>query len=337
MNSLDIVQEKKCSFIICLKFVACLLILNSHCRDIYPFYFLALGGGHGNAIFFALSGFCLANIKFNFCCWFKKRILRILPVTLVVLFSGLVYNVASQRLCLDYDIVFHDVLNRYWFVWAILIYYVFFYFIIKNGNVKRTTTCLISFALGYVALYAFLYTKNTFFIELEGFSPIKVYFYFGVMLMGGLLRQLNEKVCRYVEKMNVFVLLGFILILGVVWVGEYASMFVWNKLYSLQFLIHLSICSFAALIILLGKKLDRYINVQNKLYNLLIVPIADATLEIYLIQVTFKALSLYFVFPTNWALFMIGSILLGKLAQICNSFFYRSIPNFFFNGSYQKK
>lgn len=327
----DVFVQKK-NYITCLRFLACLLILNSHCRDIYPYYFLALGGGHGNAIFFALSGFCLADIKIDFTAWIRKRLLRILPVTFFVLITGILFNVLTDQVPLNARTIFYDVLNRYWFVWAIIIYYVVFYLVIHYGNAKGTIACLSLFVICYAFLYAIMYTKDSFFIELEGFSFFKVYFYFGVMLLGGLLRLMNERIDRFVERANTFILLSLVLASTIIWVCEYACMFVFHKMFLFQCVIHVSIFSFSAFIILLAKKMDRYIDDKKKSYICLISPIAECTLEVYLVQVTFKSVAMFFVFPVNWLLFVVGAIVLGKTIQT-----YRSILNFFFRGSYQKK
>ena len=58
--------EKKKYYIFELaKFLACLMIINSHCRGLYPLQYLAIGGAFGNGIFFILSGYFNCNIKNN--------------------------------------------------------------------------------------------------------------------------------------------------------------------------------------------------------------------------------------------------------------------------------
>ena len=57
-------------FINYLKFIATLLITNSHFGDIWPVSAMASGGLLGNILFFAVSGFLLFNIKDSFPKWF---------------------------------------------------------------------------------------------------------------------------------------------------------------------------------------------------------------------------------------------------------------------------
>lgn len=78
-------------FIIVLKVLACFLITNSHCRDIYPWYFLAIGGGFGNSIFFAVSGYCLAVIGQEFGAWYRKRCKRLIPALALAICMDLVF------------------------------------------------------------------------------------------------------------------------------------------------------------------------------------------------------------------------------------------------------
>lgn len=54
------------SFIHYLRTIATVLITNSHYSHIWPIADLAAGGLIGNILFFAVSGFCLFNIKENF-------------------------------------------------------------------------------------------------------------------------------------------------------------------------------------------------------------------------------------------------------------------------------
>ena len=62
-----------------LRILAMILITNSHFGGIYPKSSMAFGGLLGNIIFFAVSGYCLADIKEPFGKWYPKRLLRIYP------------------------------------------------------------------------------------------------------------------------------------------------------------------------------------------------------------------------------------------------------------------
>ena len=68
-------------FVTVLKALAACLITNAHYTGIYPTDIIANGGLIGDVLFFAVSGYCLYNIKFGFVKWYSKRIVRCyLPV-----------------------------------------------------------------------------------------------------------------------------------------------------------------------------------------------------------------------------------------------------------------
>ena len=203
--------------IILLRALACLLIINSHCREIYPIPFLAVGGGHGNAIFFVISGFCLARINNNFTMWYGRRLKRILPVTAGILACCIVIEYTGGQLkgsFLEWVLWY---LDKYWFVWAILLFYIGFYAVFNSGSIKRITVSLIAYLIGYILLYLFVVDKNIFSVELEGFSPFKVYFYLGVFLLGGYIRLLHEKLdFGKISLSRVSVCLGMIVLTAIV-------------------------------------------------------------------------------------------------------------------------
>ena len=68
------------NFVFYLKSVATILITNSHYDKIWPSSAMAIGGLLGNVLFFAVSGFCLYEIKGSFLRWYGKRFLRIYPI-----------------------------------------------------------------------------------------------------------------------------------------------------------------------------------------------------------------------------------------------------------------
>ena len=53
-------------FINCLRALAATLITNAHYTNVYPISIIANGGLLGDILFFAVSGFCLYNIKLKF-------------------------------------------------------------------------------------------------------------------------------------------------------------------------------------------------------------------------------------------------------------------------------
>ena len=111
-----------------LKFLAIILITNSHMELLYGKYnALATGGAIGNALFFFCSGFTLFLKPINgikdFPDWYKRRFNRIYPSVLAVAFV----------FCTFWDVhwdINHVILyGGRWFVRLIMVYYVFIFVI----------------------------------------------------------------------------------------------------------------------------------------------------------------------------------------------------------------
>lgn len=105
-----------------LKFIAILLVVNSHMNMCYPpsCRFLATGGAIGVALFFLTSGYTLFLGRMDgFAIWYKRRLGRIFPTTLVCCII--------QALIIGST--FYERSSGCWFIRCILLYYVFLYFI----------------------------------------------------------------------------------------------------------------------------------------------------------------------------------------------------------------
>lgn len=315
-------KKKKDAFITLLRVLACILILNSHCRDIYPLYFLAVGGGQGNAIFFIVSGYCLARIKDPFPRWYRRRLGRILPATFVVLALGMFLDGPAGFCAVPIQEIFLRYLNRYWFVWAILLYYCVFAVVYRKGSLLAGRVALGCYAAIYFLLYLLVVDKTVFSVELEGFSPFKVYFYFGVFLIGGFirLRVLSASRPEEGEKRTAILSVAVILVSLIVWCGEYALIMVFQTAYFAQFLIHVGVFAFGAATLTLGVCVQHRVRLPKGNAGVFLDKMADSTLEIYLIQVTIKPLVTGFPFPADWVLFIVLSIAAGMALHGCLEF-----------------
>ena len=192
-----------------LRMLACLMITNSHCKEIYPVSLLALGGGQGNALFFILSGYLLAVPKEEFCIWIKKRLVHILPSWVIMLIVAAIIS-RPDNLALY-------VLSKFWFVAAILLYYPVFYVVCRRNWISQG---ILIHAVGYLIFYLCIYLRQpSVFVDVAEFSAFKLYPYFSGMMIGAWIRnhqfQLDGKMtlCRCA----VFVLIGLL-----VWGGEFS-------------------------------------------------------------------------------------------------------------------
>lgn len=86
-----------------------------------------------------MSGYCLANINIGFREWIKKRANRILPATIIFLLLRIILiDGKSEFANTDFSVLIKRYVDLYWFVFAILLYYVIFYFAIKGQSIKNT-------------------------------------------------------------------------------------------------------------------------------------------------------------------------------------------------------
>ena len=109
-----------------IKFIAAILITNSHMVSLYPGRFspLATGGAIGDGLFFFCSGFLLMKgSRMDFFNWYKKRINRIYPTVFAIAIINIVAFGSNPSLK-------HVILNGGgWFVQAILLFYALFWFV----------------------------------------------------------------------------------------------------------------------------------------------------------------------------------------------------------------
>ncbi len=326
----NVIYPNKDNRISILRFLACLLIVNSHCGDLYPVSLLAIGGEQGNVIFFIISGYCLANIKTNFIQWTAKRYKKILPITIVALLLRILFvdgftNIVKMPL----HMILKKYIDLYWFVFAIMCYYIVFYIIFKNTSKLKIIIIALLYIMSYVSIYIIFLDLSKFCVELEGFAPFKVLFYFGPFISGGIIRlywdmYLETNKASTSKKISYFAI-GIIVGLSI-WAIEYINILIYGMYYHFQFLIHMGILIFGICLLLFMLSLkEKYFNLNSQIGHYMEF-IGDSSLAIYLIQVSFKPIFSIMTFPLNAILFWIISICGGCLYN----FMYQKIINVVF-------
>lgn len=174
------------------KFIAVLLIINSHADMMYPkFSILATGGAIGDCLFLFCSGFTLFwGGQKSFANYYKSRIKRIYPsVFAATLFSHLISSTPQFQI-LDF--------SGGEFVMAIMIYYIILYYIRKFA-INRIPLLLLLVAIVSLVVYIvwFPYKYET---SSKGLYGISTYFrwipYFAAMLLGAFIG-LKRKDMKY--------------------------------------------------------------------------------------------------------------------------------------------
>src|SRR5512133_1830771 len=120
-----------------LRFVAVVLITNSHLDTLYPIALLGTGGALGNALFFGLSGYGLAIGRSRFLpygSWLMRRAARIYPsVTIVSVVLLAFFGIPEIRSVWDVLGTFLYP-TRWWFLGALLAFYLPAYWLIRSGS-----------------------------------------------------------------------------------------------------------------------------------------------------------------------------------------------------------
>ncbi len=178
-------------FIDFLRAMAMALITNSHYVGVYPTDIIANGGLLGDVIFFAVSGFCLSNIKLPFHKWYIKRIFRIYPIAwVIILFYWAIgeYSVTNAQ-----DFVSTFIFPTYYhFVGSIVLLYIPYYIVAylekSKGERLKGKFDLIAIVFSAVAViwllvYMIAYDKSYYHIDAVR-EPMIRFLYFEAMMIG---------------------------------------------------------------------------------------------------------------------------------------------------------
>lgn len=305
-------------YITFLKALATCLITNSHYTGVYPTDLIANGGLLGDVLFFAVSGFCLYNIKLSFPRWYGKRLYRIYPPVMII---TLVYFVLGF-----YPINIQNAFSwfiyptHYHFVASILVLYIIYYIVIRIKVLKNYLLMVMSaVAFVWIIVYLLFFDKTVYAID-NVYSPMIWFLFFEAMLLGAYFR---ENDIKYRNKSSIWALVGFIL----AFIGYFASKLAFTKISSISFLQPINqiillvlLYYFLRLFSGLDSKLERFPKWINKVVSF----IASITLEIYVVQyVIEEQLAQVASFPINW-LILTSTILVSAVALhwVCKGFYY---------------
>lgn len=285
------------TYISVFKVLAACLITNSHYSRIYPLSFIANGGLIGDVLFFAISGYCLYNIKGTFLEWYSKRLVRCYVPVIVITFAYMLLgyydvNVSDAFWWYVYPTYYH-------FVASIVVLYIPYYIVIKKcflrSNLLRIMLAVFMF---YMVTYIFAYDKTYYHID-NVRQPFIRFLFFESMLLGAWFRQndryFRNRQCKKTD--TLFVIATFI----AYFVSKilFSRNIIWGEF---QFINQLLIFLLLYCMLRLGSSRDSYLSthVKGKLYAI-VTYIASITLEIYVVQyVIIEAISDCFIFPANW-------------------------------------
>lgn len=299
------ISAQSFNYIHIIRVLAIVLITNSHFKLLLPqsLQFFASGGAAGCALFFFCSGYTLQlGKKGAFFKWIFKRYMKIYPA----LWIFLLLEGVLLKGCVFQPIDF--IIPSYWFLQAILLFYLPFYFISKYLSNYLIPIIGISF-LTILPIY-FIGDHSKWFIDYV-YSPnyIHLYYYWGIMLFGSYLakqkQEINEN--RGTLYLAASICLFFIL---------YAVKFVGTKYSSvtdIQLIFPIILCfmvyyTYKATYCLANQKIPPAI--KKTIYRL-----SNQTLCIYICQFAIITLSASILFPLGLVVACAGILLMAFILQ----------------------
>ena len=313
-----------------LRFIAILLIINSHLKDYYPIPYLGTGGAMGNSLFFAVSSFGLfLSERVNprpFTEWYARRVRRIYPTVWVVLIAlTLPYKLYMKAFDINNILTFlgNFFYPPFWFLQAIMIFYFAIFFIIKKCNLRKIYCLFFLLSASYAIIYLNYLDLSVWCIEED--LRIKLIFYFMIFLFGTIIAVRNDTI-RYS---------GFrdwgLLFLSVFMIYAHKFLMLKNIASSFQFIQQLFLFPF----IYYFFKVSRSGLIQKKLMQLPIVSttinyISNLTLELYLVHlyVGIYITKLNLPFPMNIIVFLIATLIISALVKFLSEFIFFSSIKF---------
>ncbi len=310
-------------FIVVLRALSACLITNAQYTGIYPTDIIANGGLIGDVLFFAISGYCLFNVKKSFPSWYGKRLYRIYPP---VLFITTIYFLTGSYSFAKGNFVWWFVYPTYYhFVASILLLYIPFYIVAKVKALRERIPLIMSVvALAYIIVYAFFYDKTYYHIDNVREWMIR-FLFFESMLLGAYFKKNKEK---FENKFRWYV--PFVAI--TVFVLYFASKLFFTRYpqySSLQIVNQLLIFALLYFIFWLFASIDEKLEKMPAWIKKPITFISKITLEIYVVQyVIIDLIRPVISFPLNWVAITASIIISAYILHILCELFYKGVDIF---------
>ena len=284
-------------FITCLRAMAACFITNAHYTGIYPIDLIANGGLIGDILFFAVSGYCLYNVKTTFPKWYGKRIYRIYPPVLIM---TAIYVILGFYSLDEHTAVWWFIYPTYYhFVASIVVLYIPFYIIMRICYLKERILLVMGvIAIAWAAVYFTVYDKSYYHIDTVR-EPMIRFLFMECMLLGAWFRQNDTKVRNKFEIWHPIATL-------VLFCVYFASKILFShraNLASFQILNQIAIFALLILIFISFAGLDNKLERLPVWIKKPISFVSSITLEIYVVQyVLIGLIRPVSIFPLNWIL-----------------------------------
>lgn len=317
---MDNVEKKRLFYLDFLRFIACVLITNSHFDGVYPLN-ISWGGCPGNCLFLMISGFLLFDSigkKKSFVFWFIPKVLRLyIPLFIINIIT---VSVGFRKPSLE---LFFFPINEVWFIPCIVLLYFAYYFAIKY-KAFLWLYLVIDFAI-YVVLYC-RFDLQVFFVEKQ---LIFRYLYgFIAMMIGAFIKSKNitahdkTKALRLIT-VSIFGIIGF---LGVkLGISEGIKLALYMQFLTQVFSMLFATAAFIGFSYF-NDKIEYFM--RNSALGKLTYIISSCTLEVYLVQFVLIANIKALVFPLNFVLIILAIMFSALLLHVVSNEIYIKVIDY---------
>ena len=314
-------------FITFLRALAACLITNAHYTGIYPTDLIANGGLIGDVLFFAVSGYCLYNVKqalspAGFGRWYGKRIWRVYPPVLIM--TAVYMLLGAYRLSAEKGFLWWYIYPTYYhFVASIILLYIPFFFIMKIDWLKeRIIPIMAVIGVAWLAVYFTVYDRTYYHIDTVR-EPMIRFLFMESMLLGAWFRK-NDHALRNKYK-GIYPVLT-----AVCFVVYFATKLLFSKragLAQFQFVNQLAIFALLYFLFRTACGLDGRLEKMPGWIKKAVTFLSGITLEIYVVQYVLidvvREWKLFF--PLNW-------VALTALI-LCSAFVLHMICSWLYKGA----
>lgn len=246
-------------------------------------------------LFFAVSGYCLYNVKAPFHRWYGKRLYRcylpVLLMTAVYMLLGF-YTLEQQNVLWWYVYP-----TYYHFVASIIVLYIPFYVVMKWPLLKKNIPVIMGgIAVVYLVVYVFAYDKTYYHID-NVREPLIRFLFMESMLLGAWFRQEDARYRNRFSKWH-------IIAAAAAFAAYFASKMLFSRVDKIS---PLQIVNQLLIFVLLYSLMRLFAGIDGKLERLPVLIrraasfLAEITLEVYVVQyVLIDVFRPVFRFPLNW-------------------------------------
>lgn len=312
------------SFVVFLKFLAVVLVINSHCKGVYPTDILSFGGGFGLSLFYMISGYLLSDIKSTTRLkpWYIKKVIRLyVPLWIIKMLEVIT---GYLKITTAEELVRNFIYPGMWFTASIIILYLIYFFLVKYVFIYGERTIRISIyilIICYLLLFlfkpqiaVFSFSNLTFADSFSVETPylISQFIWLICMLMGGYAGRMWETGRYNLNRFSCYCMLA------VSFIAFFAIRVLGKRGFDLAEIFLLFVyCGFAAAVFSLGMQKEDMVSalLQTKL-GTIIKELSKSSLEIYYIQFMMIDLLKTIFFPLNLFLIIVLAFSTGLICHV---------------------